>query len=809
MIEDELLPLYGMRVLDCTDASGHLAGRVLVDLGAQVIKVEPPEGDPTRWQGPFLAREPDVDSGVQWVTRNIGKQSVALDLDTAAGRQRLHELLADADVLLETWTPAERAALALTPPAAAERFPRLVHCAITPYGADGPKASLRGSDLTTQAASGNLFMTGDPDRPPVRCSLPVTHYHAAAEAALGALAAIWDRERTQRGAFIDVAIQELMLMPNMTHPAQAALQGYRGQRAGSSSRVGDTVQPEIWRCKDGWVSFALRGGPARIPGLQALSKVMDECGMGSPVLLNRDWTKHNHNRLTQAEVDEIAAPFAAFFAACTMRELYSAACGRRLMLAPAQTEAEVLTNHQLLARAFFVEREVADTTVAMPGHFAAFPTSRVALRPPLLNDASDGFFDRPAFVAPRRDLPPADAPGLFAGLKVVEFGAGAAAPLAARYLADQGATVIKIESRQRPDFLRTLRDDGSGQLDASLFFACINPNKRSAGLNMKDPRAIPIARRLFSWADVVIENFAPGVMEKWKLDYLSIRFEFPQLIMASTCLLGQTGPQRSYPGFGGQGSALAGFNYLTGWPDRAPLGPFGTITDSLSPRYTVVAIVAALLQRARRGQGCWIDVAQVETGLWALSEWLVAYAATGRSFGRIGNRSPHAVPHGVFPCAGEDRWIALAAHDDADWQRLVEVMGAPAWATDAALATLAGRQGAVDAIEAGIAAWTAPQEAAALAARLQAAGLDAAPVADMQDLLADPQLAHRGHFTWLEHPVIGRYPVEAMGLRFAESPMQFTRPAPCLGADSREVYCDLIGLSPDEFEELEAAGVLS
>jgi benzylsuccinate CoA-transferase BbsF subunit len=326
---------------------------------------------------------------------------------------------------------------------------------------------------------------------------------------------------------------------------------------------------------------------------------------------------------------------------------------------------------------------------------------------------------------------------------------------------------------------------------------------------MKDPRAIGLAKRLIGWADVVIENFAPGVMEKWGLGYAAIKDEFPGLIMVSTCLWGQTGPERAYPGFGGQGSALAGFNYLTGWPDREPLGPFGTITDSISPRYGVTATVAALLHRARTGAGTYIDVSQVETGVYGLAEWLLAYEATGASAGRVGNRSPYAAPHGVFPCAGEDRWIAIAVHDDDDWRRLVAAMGSPAWATAPALAAVDGRLRAVDELERAIAAWTRAQEAAPLAEELQRCGLDAAPVADMQDLRADAQLTHRGHFTELTHAALGRYVVEAMGLRFSASPMRFARPAPCLAADSRETYCGLLGMSDAEFAELSASGALS
>ncbi|MEO8602059.1 MAG: CoA transferase [bacterium] len=808
MTQNAQRALAGLRVLDLTDESGHLAGRILADLGAEVLKVEPPGGDATRQRGPFIGGEPHPEAGVQWIARNLGKRSVVLDLAQPADVERLHGLARQADVLVYS-APTGRAPRGVEPQALQALNPALIVCSITPYGTSGPKAALRGSDLTALAASGNLFMTGDADRAPVRCSLPVTHYHGAAEAVVGILFALWHRDRTGAGQHVDVALQELMLMPNMTHPAQAWVQGYRGQRSGNFNRVGDTVQQEIWPCKDGFVSFALRGGPARIPGLIAVTKWMDEEGMAPPVLKDRDWSKYNNNVLSQPEVDAIAAPFAAFFKTKTMQELYDAACSRRLMLAPANTEREVLASRQLAARAYFTERTAvagSEQRLPFPARFAEFPLAAIGERAPTLNDAT-GFATAGTFAQPPASGATAGA-GIFQGLRVLEFGAGAAAPLATRYFADQGATVIKIESRQRPDFLRTLRDDGSGKLDSSLFFACINPNKLSAGLNMKDPHAVGLAKRLVGWADLVIENFAPGVMQKWGLDYATIKDEFPGLIMISTCLWGQTGPERAYPGFGGQGSALAGFNYLTGWPDREPLGPFGTITDSISPRYGVVAIGAALLHRARTGAGAYLDVSQVETGVYGLGEWLLGYAASGRTFGRVGNRSPHAAPHGVFPCAGADKWIALAIHDDADWRRLVQAMGEPAWATAAELATLDGRLRAVESLEREVAAWTAPQDAAALAAALQTAGIDAAAVADMQDVVHDPQLAHRGHFTEMIHPVVGRYVVEAMGARYSAAPMQFTRPAPLLGGDSHEAYCDLLGMSEAEFAELSAAGVL-
>ena len=398
---------------------------------------------------------------------------------------------------------------------------------------------------------------------------------------------------------------------------------------------------------------------------------------------------------------------------------------------------------------------------------------------------------------------------LFAGTTVLEFGAGAAGPVATRYFADHGATVIRIESRQRPDFLRTLRlTPGSpGGLDGAHHFAVLNANKLSVALNLARPEGVAVARRLALWADAVAENFAPGAMAKWKLDYASLARDRADLVMISTCLNGQTGPERHYPGFGGQGSALAGFNHLTGWPDREPVGPFGTITDSLSPRFAALLLASALLHRRRTGQGQHIDLSQVEGGIVCLTELLIGYTANGAILTRTGNRSPHAVPHGVFPCAGNDRWVAIAVHDDENWRRLGRALGDPPWAADPALATAGGRLGRADELERRLAEWTASQTPVAVAEHLQAAGVDAAPVEDFADLHQDPQLVHRSHFRPVEHAVLGRHPVETHAMRFSAMEPRFHSAAPRLGEHTEHVIRDLLGMPGDEFERLRAAGV--
>ncbi len=795
--------LDGLRVLDWTNASGQLAGRILADLGAEVVLVEPPSGDPSRHRGLPITALGGQAAG--WAARNFGKRSLALDLTVLDGWRFLRRMLSDADVLIEN-QPAElleRAGLEWETLHGLN--PRLVMCSISPFGRTGARSRERGSDLTTLALSGNLFMTGDPERAPVRCRMPVSDYHTGAEAAAAILMALHQRDLSGAGDYIDVSVQETMVSTNVSHTAQAWSTKYHGRRSGAAYRVGESIQREIWPCMDGHITFALRGGKARIPGLVAITEVMKEAGMAPAALSERDWSKYNHNLLSQHEVDELSEAFGAFFLSRTMSELYDLACERRLMLAPANSESEVLASRQLASRELFWSA-TEDPPRKIPSRFAAAPWIRVRPRLPAVGDVDDFSAAGLAGIVKPPDY--SGGASIFSGLKVLEFGAGAAAPLATRYFADQGATVVKIESRLRPDFLRTLRDDGSGNLDNSLFFACINPNKVSAGLNMKDPRGVDLARRLVGWADVVVENFAPGVMAKWSLDYASVKDELPGLIMASTCLWGQTGPERAYPGFGGQGAALAGFNHLTGWPDGEPLGPYGTITDSLSPRFAVVAIAAALLRRTRTGLGANIDLSQVETGVYCLSEWLLAFQETGESVGRLGNQSDHAVPHGVFPAKGDDRWIAIAVHSDSEWKSFRKAIGEPEWARQADFGALAGRLENRELIESRLAEWTAAQDRDELSVALQGAGLDAAPVSDLQDVLADPQLAHRGHFNRLTHPILGEHVVEAIGARFARSPMTFDRPAPCLAADNHQVYCDLLGMSPIEVEELVDAGVL-
>jgi crotonobetainyl-CoA:carnitine CoA-transferase CaiB-like acyl-CoA transferase len=802
--------LAGLRVLDLSDASGLLAGRILAELGADVVQLEPPGGHPERMRGPRLPGGGGAEAGVRWLALCASKRSAELDLESEAGRETLRRLCMRADVLLECFPPGWLAERGLGVDLLQRAAPRLVHCSITPFGSDGPRAHYRASDLVTVAMGGNAALTGDPDRPPLRCTAPTSHLHAAPEAALAIVMALHARERTGRGQHVDLSLQECQLATLVTSPGQVERSG---QRSRGGARLGRTR--EIWPTKDGHVSFGLRGGPSRIPNLIATVELMEELGLAPEWLRAVDWSAYNHNTLPVHEIERLEEAFGAFFRTRTMRELYEAALARRILLAPCNDSREVLEHPQLRARDLFARVDIPDGgSMELPSAFARSSSQRVGVRGPAprLGEHTEEVMrwleDAPPPESAASDPDPA---GVFAGLRVLEFGSGAAGPIVSRYFAEQGARVVRVESRKRPDFLRLLHltPDDPDSLDAAPMFALLNPDKESVSLDLSRPEGAALARRLVAWADVVVENFAPGVMAKFGLDAASVRAERPELVVVSSCLFGQTGPQKGYPGFGGQGAAIAGFNHLTGWPDREAIGPYGTITDTLSPRYVALLVVAALLERGRSGRGQSLDVSQIETGVYSLSESIARASATGEVAGRLGNHDEEAAPHAIYPCRGEDRWIAIAVLDDREWGALVSAMGAPDWASDARYDVADGRLRHQHDLDRRLGEWTSGRDAFELMEELQSAGVRAGVVQTLGDLLSDPQLAHRGHFRRLVHPVLGELAYEHSGFRLSSSPPHLERPGPLLGEHNEAVLQGVLGLDDEELRRLVASGAVA
>ena len=400
---------------------------------------------------------------------------------------------------------------------------------------------------------------------------------------------------------------------------------------------------------------------------------------------------------------------------------------------------------------------------------------------------------------------------IFEGLKVADFTAAIAGPLTTRFLAQEGATVVKVECHRYPEAVRVVppfKDEIPGY-DRSSQFAFYNFSKYGISIDMKNPMSLQIAMRLVQWADIFIENMAPGKLADWGLDYESCRQVKPDIIYLSSSSLGRSGPLSGYAAQGYQHSPLAGFSHLTGWPDRLPSADPNAYTDSLAPVFSDIALVGALLYRRRTGKGVYIDQSQTEAGVYFLGPTLLDSLVNGREANRQGNRDPHMVPHGVFPCSGEDRWVAIAVADDDEWRTFCRALDSEAWLLDPRFATAPARKDNEDVLEELIGAWTERHSPEEVMEHLQSAGVSAGLVATTEDLFNDPQLKHREHFKTLVHEYVGEHSYEAPSFHFSGVPHPPQRPAPLLGEHNEYVFKELLGYSDDEIAEFLIGGAIT
>jgi benzylsuccinate CoA-transferase BbsF subunit len=388
-------------------------------------------------------------------------------------------------------------------------------------------------------------------------------------------------------------------------------------------------------------------------------------------------------------------------------------------------------------------------------------------------------------------------------VKVVEMGGYAAGPYIGKYLANFGAQVVHVESKQRPDGFRLQYPpfkDGKIGLNTSGCFAYFNDSKYGVTLNLKHPRAMDMVHRLIDWCDILIENMRPGAMARLGLDYERLRERKPSLIMLSTSNLGQTGPFATHPGFGSQLSALSGFTHLIGEGSGPPHLLYGPYIDFIAVAYGGISVLSALDYRRRTGEGVFIDLSQYEAGLQFIGSALLDYSASGRVAQRVGNRDANAVPHGCYPCR-DNQWCVISCWDEAEWKRFCEAAGKPEW--------ISGRRQNEEELNTLIAAWTKDQDARSLMCRLQDCGVHAAMVNTMQDLFLDPQIAARRTWQPLVHPEIGRQHYRMVSYQLSETPGSIRKPAPCLGEHNEEVFLGCLELSRKEYQELCEEGVFS
>ncbi len=814
------------RVLDLTGPLAPLAGKTLADLGADVVRVEPPEGSALRRLPPFAVGVADPERGLAWWAYAAGTRSVALDLASPEGRGTFLALVRAADFLLESLPVGCLERLGLGWPVLERENPRLILTSVSPFGQEGPRASWRGPELVLQAMGGMLHPVGDPDRPPVRVGGAQASCQAAGQALLGTLVAHFERERTGRGCWVDTAAQHALTSSLLSETALPVLHHFTPTREGSAVRTSGFRRRILFRCKDGFVALTVGGGALAGAMMTALVAWMAAEEMAPEFMRERDWHQWDNAYLIAAgargqdDIDRVGEAIAAFTATRTKAELYEAALTRGLLIAPVADMADLAADRQLAARGFFVP--VAEPrvgrSVRFPGAWAKL--SATPLRPPR-SAPRQGEHTAEVQAEWRThapSLPVSSAAGAprpgrpFDGIRVVDFAWVATGPLTGRLLAEFGADVIRLESAKRLDPGRTLTpwaEQKSGP-NRSQGFANYNAGKRSVALDLARPEAREIARRLIATADVVVESFSAGTTARWGLDWATLSRDRPDLIYLSSCQQGQTGPHAHYRGYGSLAAALAGFYSLTGWPDREPAMIYGAYTDFVAHYFATSAVLAALDHKRRTGEGQHVDLSQLESSLHFRAPEILDHMANGRVPPSRGNADAVAAPHGVYPCApaGGERWCAIACETDADWRALVAGLGTPDWARDPALATAAGRKAREAEIDARLAAFTAAQESGALGARLQAAGAPAGMVQSCADLHLDPQLATRAAFPRVEHPEMGRTPYETWAFRLsADQPPP--RRAPLLGEHTEDVLRGVLGMSREVIARLAADGILS
>ncbi|HXZ88552.1 MAG TPA: CoA transferase [Candidatus Binataceae bacterium] len=395
-------------------------------------------------------------------------------------------------------------------------------------------------------------------------------------------------------------------------------------------------------------------------------------------------------------------------------------------------------------------------------------------------------------------------------VKILDFMWVLAGPGITRMLADYGATVVRIESVQRTDPTRTVGpfQDNKTDPEYSALFGNNNAGKYSITLDLSKPRAREVILDLVRWADAVCEAFSPKAMRAWGFDYESLRKIKPDIIMLSTCLMGQTGPLSRFAGFGNLAAALCGFYNLVGWPDRPPSGPFSAYTDYIAPRFGAVALMAALIHRKRTGQGQYIDQAQAESALHFLTLPLLDCQANGRKYAPVANYDAYHAPHGVYRAAGDDRWVAIACRTEDHWRALCAAMQRRELADDPRFKTFDLRQVNRAELDSIIGEWSNGHDSHETERTLQAAGVPAHAVQTSDDMWKDPQLHHRDHYVQVPHERMGQTYVENSRFRLLATPARVERAAPMLGQYNDFVLQQILGYDEDRISELVVDGVL-
>jgi crotonobetainyl-CoA:carnitine CoA-transferase CaiB-like acyl-CoA transferase len=773
------LPLLAVRVLDMAAGDGEAVTRLLADLGADVLKIEPPDGSAARGARPRVAG-----AAIRFALHNANKRSTVLDPREDEDRRRFLDLVAGADIVVDDGIPGQAAGFGASAEELASRFGHLVALSVTDFGASGPYASWRATDPVLYAMSTALSRSGPPTGTPVMPPDGIASATAAVQATWAVLAAYYHRLRCGTGDYIDFSRFDAVVQA-LDPPFGAMGQGALAQRRSDAWRGrprNQDVYP-IFACADGYVRTCVMS-PRQWRGMRAW--------LGEPEGFHDP--KYDTIGGRFAATREIGALVAQLFADQTMDALVSAGHRHGVPIAAVLTPAEVLSSDHFREVGALTEVELGDgVRVDAPAGPFVVDGTRAGLRRP----APRAGADPAAWLHPTASGTPTGHVGgrPFDGMRILDLGIIVAGGELGRLFADLGAEVIKVESAAYPDGLRQTR---AGQ-PMSEAFAWAHRNEYGLGLDLRTAEGAQIFGRLVAESDAVFANFRPGTLAGLGFSYQELRAINPRVVLAESSAFGDSGPWSTRMGYGPLVRAATGITRLwtpgkTGDDVGPPfLDAVTVFPDHVVARTVAIAALAALIRRDRTGQSAHVHISQAETAVNQLDTVYVTQQARAAGLSVLGD----ATAHGVYPCAGDDEWCVISVRDDADWD---------------ALATTMSREGLgrneCD-IAAEITAWTRLLDKAEVAHRLQRAGVPAGPMNRPVDVLSDPQLEHRKLFTAMAHPLFDApLPAETGPAPYRNIPLAELRPAPMPGEHTREVCQKILGLDTGEIDRLIADGVL-
>jgi crotonobetainyl-CoA:carnitine CoA-transferase CaiB-like acyl-CoA transferase len=784
MLSDSDRPLAGIRVIDQADECGEMCGRLLADLGADVIRVEPPGGTASRSFPPF-----HNGTSLYFAIRNLGKKSVTIDPESTDDRRRLDQLLGTADVWIESHRADD-----LNRRDILERHPGLVITSITPFGLTGPYRDYVATDAVLVAMSGLLFRSGVLGAPPLIAPGALAYDIAGTAAAFTTVTALWDRAKTGRGQHLDVSVIEAA-----AQTSDWAIPNFSATKARGGNyfelRMGSAPIYTMYPCADGYVRLIILSRRQ----WRAMRAWLDE-----PQVLQPDHFDHLLGRMS-IQTDILDPMFAEFFKDKTKLELAREAQRRGLAMTPVLSPDEVLAADHFAARNTFRKAEVANgVSGSVADGFFILDGRRLGFtnRAPSVGQHNGDTFAR----APKGDarVGSEQARHPFVGLRVLDFGIGGVGVEAGRLLAEYGADVIKVETRSHPDFIRAIYGT-----EMNPSFASSSRCKRSFGVNLRTPDGLAIIKRLAAISDLVIENSATGTMEKMGLGYEQMRAMNPRIILVSSQLMGASGPWKDWIGFGPNSRTAGAMTWLWNFAQGGmPPGSGAIHPDHLAGRMLALGGVAALLARERRGVGGHLEVAQVEVIVGLLADVMLNASLEPGSVAPQGNQNPRCAPWGIYRCAGNERWCAITIRSDDDWRRFREAMADPDWARSREYETAPGRVEARTKIDRHVSTWTSARTDREVTDILQRAGVPAGFMMYASDMPSNPHLGARGFLQAVDQPGVGAMMFEGPAFHATSIAEPIVAPAPGLGEHTREICRTLLGIDEAEISKLVAAGVL-